>query len=239
LADFNKAIELKPDYAEGYFDRGRLKQNTGNLDGSLADLSKSIELNPLFIAYFARGRTQQIGGNLDGALADFNKTIEVNPNFSGAYYFRGCLFYDQHAFTKASVDFEKVCALNSPSDYAHFRLWLIRARLGQKEDATKQLQAYLSLRQTGPPAGWLAKVSGFLTGQLSEADFLKAAQEGDQKTSDALAREAYFFAGTTRLIGGDTATAREYFGKCVATAVKEDPSYQSAAAELKFLPAGK
>jgi tetratricopeptide (TPR) repeat protein len=47
-ADFNKAIELKPDYARPFAGRGRAKRDKGDLDGALADFNKAIELNPDF-----------------------------------------------------------------------------------------------------------------------------------------------------------------------------------------------
>ncbi len=239
MSDFTKAIALSADSAEAYFGRGRLNQLTGHLEESLADFNESIKRRPAYVAIFGRGRVEQIQGKLDAALADFDKTIELTPQFASAYYFRGCLRYDQHLFDKALADFYKVCAMNSPADYGHIRLWLTQARMGQRDAATKDLSLYLTLRPGGVATGWIAKICAFLTGGISEGDFLKAAEEGDQNGSNALKREAFFLAGTVRLIGGDKAAAKDFFAKCVATGAPEDPSYQSAAAELKALSEAK
>ncbi len=44
IADYNKAIELKPDFAEAYINRGRAKYELKDLDGACLDLSKAGEL---------------------------------------------------------------------------------------------------------------------------------------------------------------------------------------------------
>ena len=60
LADFNKAIELKPDYVNAYDARGNVRSKKGDLDGALADYNKAIGLNPTnFNAYDNRGNVKQ------------------------------------------------------------------------------------------------------------------------------------------------------------------------------------
>ena len=241
LADFTKAIELKPNYAEAYNNRGYVKKAKSDMDGALADFNKAIQLKPNNdFAYFNRGSLKFDKGNMDGALADFNKAIELNPNNVWAYYYsRGCLHYNSHEFTNALADFHKVCELNSDAlnGYAHFCLWLVRARLGEQAAATKELQDYWDNRKTGTPDDWPSKISSLLTGQLTEPNFLKTAENADKKKDGEQHCEAYFYAGSKRLIEGDKATATDYFEKCLATGMKTFTEYKSAVAELKYLKA--
>ena len=46
IADFNNAIELKPDNALCYRMRGNSKRNLEDYRGAIADYNKSIELTP-------------------------------------------------------------------------------------------------------------------------------------------------------------------------------------------------
>ena len=56
LADENKAVEIDPNIAEAYYNRGFIKRAKGDLDGALADETKAIELNPSFAqAHYNRG----------------------------------------------------------------------------------------------------------------------------------------------------------------------------------------
>ena len=43
---FDEAIELNPNFAEAYKERGRAKLLNGDKDGSIEDMKKSLELNP-------------------------------------------------------------------------------------------------------------------------------------------------------------------------------------------------
>ena len=43
---FDEAIEIKPDFAKAYAERGRAKNLKGDKEGAFEDLKKSIELNP-------------------------------------------------------------------------------------------------------------------------------------------------------------------------------------------------
>lgn len=44
LAEYNRAIELDPNYVEAYFFRGNLLGATGHIDNSVADLRKAAEI---------------------------------------------------------------------------------------------------------------------------------------------------------------------------------------------------
>jgi len=61
LADCNRAIELKPDFAVAYNNRGMVKQVKGDLDGALEDYNKALNLKPdLKAARTNRDKAQQI-----------------------------------------------------------------------------------------------------------------------------------------------------------------------------------
>jgi tetratricopeptide (TPR) repeat protein len=77
-AQFNKAIELKPDFAEAYYERGIAKQAKGDFDGALTDYSKAIELKPdAFLAYEHRSKLRKAKGDAAGAQEDANKAAEL------------------------------------------------------------------------------------------------------------------------------------------------------------------
>jgi tetratricopeptide (TPR) repeat protein len=89
IADYSRAIQLKPDYVDAYVNRGLAKKTKGDLAGAIEDYSKAIELKPDFAyAYDVRGVAKKAKGDLEGANADHSKSIElklkagVSPNSS-------------------------------------------------------------------------------------------------------------------------------------------------------------
>ncbi len=60
LADFDKAIEMRPNYANAYYGRGVVKKATGDLDGAITDLTKAIQIRPSDPSpYWVRGRAER------------------------------------------------------------------------------------------------------------------------------------------------------------------------------------
>ncbi len=152
------------------------------------------------------------------------------------YHAQGCADYNAQRFTNALADFRKSCELGSDNqDYSYFRIWLIRARLGEKEAATQELAAYLDGRKVEHPDDWPSKIGRFLAGQLSESDFLKAADDPNLQTSKEQHCEGYFYVGSKHLIENDKMAAVEFFKKCLTTNVTDFEEYTSAASELLFL----
>lgn len=152
------------------------------------------------------------------------------------YHDRGCNDFNSRRFTSALANFRKACELGSDiQDYSCYRIWILRTRLGEKAEATKELTAYLEHRKPQSTNDWPLQIGRFLTGQLSEDDFIKAADSPNSQTVNEQHCEAYFFIGSKRLVENDAAGAADFFEKCQATNLPNYEEYQSAAAELLFL----
>jgi len=91
IHDYSKAIELNPNFAVAYFNRGLSYAKLGGKSNeAFNDYNKAIELNPNFAAaYNNRGRIYSFQGKYDKAISDYSKAIELNPNFAVAYFNRG------------------------------------------------------------------------------------------------------------------------------------------------------
>ncbi|MBI2900212.1 MAG: tetratricopeptide repeat protein [Planctomycetes bacterium] len=240
IADYDKAIEIDPRFADAYHNRGVARQAQGDLPAAIADYTKAIEIDPRDAgAYGGRGNARKAQGDIPGAIADFDKAIEINPKDANAYRSRGYMHYDRRSWADALCDFRKTLELSAAKeDYPRLRFWLIRARLGECEAATRDLAQYLKERNSGGSDDWYSRIAGFLTGRISESDFLNAAESTDEKTDRERKCEAWFYAGTRRLIDGERDKAKEYFQKCLDTGVKTFCEHASAEAELRALERG-
>lgn len=111
--DFTKAIELKPEYAEAYYNRGTAYGYQGHYEKAIADFTCAIEKSHLYAeAYYNRGNAYAEKGSYDKAISDYTKTIEIIPEFTEAYYNRGNVFILMPGETeKACSDWKHACEL--------------------------------------------------------------------------------------------------------------------------------
>lgn len=176
----------------------------------------------------ADAQTARENGDVDGALANYSQAIARDTSDAAAYYHRGCAYFAKRDWAKALADFRRHCELRKDQPYqvfeARFYIWLIRARLGEKEAADKELAPYLEGHPAEWSNGWHARIGNFLLGKISEDDFLKSLS--DDKG------EAYFYVGMKRALGKDQETAAQDFKKSVAELKPTTDLHQMAAAEL-------
>jgi tetratricopeptide (TPR) repeat protein len=120
VADYTTVIELDPNYAEYYFDRGALLRRLGRNEDALADYESAIRLSPPFPeAYYNRGDLLAELGDVDGALADFSYTLELDPDFLDAYVNRAGLRLSIGDLDGAMSDAEAGLARDPDNPHLH------------------------------------------------------------------------------------------------------------------------
>ena len=78
LDAYTKAIELNPDYAAAYNNRGIAKSHLGQDEAALADYDRAIELNPaLAVAYNNRGNANVALDRRPAAREDFETALAL------------------------------------------------------------------------------------------------------------------------------------------------------------------
>ncbi|NOT51833.1 MAG: tetratricopeptide repeat protein [Chitinophagaceae bacterium] len=88
-----KYIKLEPAEGLGYAKRGELKFQTGQFDGAITDLNKSLELgNKSFYVYFYLAMAQMYKGNNSEALKAINEAFKLEPDAELAYFIRGRIY---------------------------------------------------------------------------------------------------------------------------------------------------
>lgn len=87
VADYGKAIEMKPTDEWGYFNRGGVHFTKKDYASSAADFSKVIEINPQSAAAFVnRGKAREGMGDTAKAMADYKKASELDGNNDAAKF---------------------------------------------------------------------------------------------------------------------------------------------------------
>lgn len=146
LNDFNKAIELKPYYAEAHFNRGNVYMNAKENDLALNDFNKAIELKPNYAkAFHNRGSLFMYQNKNEEALSDFNKAIELQPDYPIAYFNRGTVFFNEKRYKEAIINYSKAIELKADYAEAYYNKGASEFYLGDKNSACMDIKQAASL----------------------------------------------------------------------------------------------
>ncbi|MDA8600447.1 tetratricopeptide repeat protein [Burkholderiaceae bacterium] len=119
LADelIGKAIEINPNVASAYSNRGNALQALKRLDDALASYGAAIALKPDYAdAFNNRGLALQALKRLDDALASYDKAIALKPDYADAFNNRGTVLKKLKRLDDALASYDKAIALKP--DYA-------------------------------------------------------------------------------------------------------------------------
>jgi TolB-like protein/Tfp pilus assembly protein PilF len=139
ITDFERAIQLKPNYATAHhwLMFGRLA--LGHLDQAVEEGKRALKLDPLspiINADFAW--TFFCARRFDEAERQARKTLEIDPQFFLAHYYLGQVLQFKGQLTEAIAEFQKAVDLNGDPDSLGM-LGQAYARNGQKDEAQKVL----------------------------------------------------------------------------------------------------
>lgn len=109
---YDKAIKMKTDYAEAYYNRGRQKVKSGQYLDGIKDLDEAINLNfGEAKVYVVRGIANFELGKRDDAFTDFDRAIYIKPDYPNAHAIRGQTKARLNDTVGAKVDFQNALGL--------------------------------------------------------------------------------------------------------------------------------
>jgi len=246
ITDSTAALKIDPNSAGGYAQRGKAYLEKKDYDDAIADYTADLKLVPTATySYVDRAHAYCGKGDYDSAIADYDKAIETAPKDDFLHRFydeQGDLYQEKGDFENAVADYTKSLQLMPNSADSRVSLSLTLRRL-HRDDTVAGLQDQL---KQWPNGVWGQTVDRYLTGDLSEKDFMTASTLGPFPGNIPIQQiDAYYYAGMIHLINGDNARAKELFSKCVDSIPKDSVDYTTkkigdlAKAELTRLSAPK
>ncbi len=117
IFEYTKAIDINPNLAKAYNNRGVAYAQEGSLSRAIADFTMAIADNLRDAeAYNNRGHAYAEQGNLSQAIFDYTKAIEINTSYVKAYNNRETAYYKLKEYDKAWADVHTVEAMGGRVD---------------------------------------------------------------------------------------------------------------------------
>ena len=86
LANYDKALELYPEYADAWIRKGITLFNDGRYIEAEECLTRAVKLRPAeFKAVYNRGKLRLKQQETEGAIADLDKATTLRPDHAGAH----------------------------------------------------------------------------------------------------------------------------------------------------------
>ncbi len=119
LSEYDKAIEIDPEYDISYIGRGSVHLYKGivyagsHFKLAASDFNKAIKINPENAgAYHNRGITMGYLKQYERAISDYSKALELDPDNPSTYNNRGWLYEETGQYEQAVSDLTSLIELN-------------------------------------------------------------------------------------------------------------------------------
>ena len=191
IANYDKAIQLEPDYTEAYINRGIAKIRLGQHFAAISDYDKAIQLEPDYTeAYYNRGTAKMRLGQHFAAISDYDKAIQLKPDYADAYYNRGIAkaYLGQHF--AAISDYDKAIQRNPDNASAYLNRGAAKYKLGQHFAAISDYDKAIQRNPDNASAYYNRGIAKAYLGQHLAAisDYDKAIQRNPDNASAYLNR---------------------------------------------------
>jgi tetratricopeptide (TPR) repeat protein len=169
---FEKAVEVYPSYATGWYELGMLQAGEGKMDMARKYFDKALECDPKFVQPYLQISILELQASKWQSLAEVtDKAVKLDPfDYPQAYYFNSVANYNLHnmeAAEKSALAAERLDTRHAFPKVSHL-LGLILASRKDYTGAAERLKAYLKL---APEATDAAMVRS----QLAEVEKVTAA----------------------------------------------------------------
>jgi tetratricopeptide (TPR) repeat protein len=221
LRVLNQAIALKPDYAEAYYNRGKVYAAAQRYAEAMRDYEQAIALKPdCAEAYLSRGNIHAFAGRYAEAMRDYEQAIAFKPDYAEAWFNRGAACAGAGHPEAALRDLDRAIALQPDYAKAYVSRGNLHAAARRYADAIRDYDQAIALKP-GYAAAWFNRGSAYANAGRPEEALRDLDQAIALKPDDA---EARFNRGNLHAAAQRYAEAIRDYDRAIAC----DPNYADA-----------
>ena len=151
IACFDAALELNPNLADAYLNRGTVNLSLRHHKEVVTDCDNALKLNPDFVAaYINRAAAKFFLGEAEDAIDDCNTALELNPNYAIVYNNRAGAHVLLEHFEEAVADCDSALKLDPNLVQSYICRATAKLALEQYEAALADYDTILKLEPDSP-----------------------------------------------------------------------------------------
>ena len=144
---YNKALAIKPDYVEVYYNMGVTLKEQGKLEEAIEAYNKALAIKPDYAeACYNMGNALQEQGRLEEAIVAYNKALAIKPDYAEAYNNMGVTLKDQGKLEEAIEAYNKALAIKPDYAEAYNNMGVVLQEQGKLEEAIEAYNKALSFK---------------------------------------------------------------------------------------------
>ncbi|HET6889955.1 MAG TPA: winged helix-turn-helix domain-containing protein [Pyrinomonadaceae bacterium] len=178
-ADFERAVELNPNYAEAHHWSAIYFGNMGRHEVAAAEAKKAVELDPLsLLMNTTLGLTAYLARDHDRAIAELQNVLDMDSSFVAAHSVLGNAYLQRGQFDNAMAEYQKVLELSKGATPVETSMKAIiahaYAKSGKRGKARKLLNELLApsarSKETTLAVGLIPHLVAEIYGALGQKD---------------------------------------------------------------------
>lgn len=140
---FERVAAMRPDYADAFTNVAIADISWERYDAARSSLGRALQLAPHNArALYYLALVERTQGNLEAAVSDLREVTAQFPRSRDAHRELGFSLYQQHKYDEARTEYETLQSIDPDDLAAHYILSIVYRRLGMKERATREANAF-------------------------------------------------------------------------------------------------
>jgi tetratricopeptide (TPR) repeat protein len=146
ISSYDKAVEIKPDYYEAWYNRGISLGNLGRYEEAISSYDKAVEFKPDYHnAWYNQGISLDNLGRYEEAISSYDKAVEFKPDYHQAWNNRGISLGNLGRYEEAISSYDKAVEFKPDDHEAWYNKAYSYSLQGNIEQAIENLKTAINL----------------------------------------------------------------------------------------------
>ncbi len=146
LEHYDRALSLRPGYAEVQNNRGNALNRMGKRDEAIVSFKAALKASPAYAeAHNNLGSALQDAGQLDEAISSYTEALILKPNYAEAHNNLGNALTDKGKFDEAMASFSRAMQSNPGLPQAYNNTGNVLRAMGRYDEATQNFRKAIQI----------------------------------------------------------------------------------------------